>query len=266
MSDNAPPSRPTTPMSKKQAEQALSTVDSEFGRTTDPVRMYMREMGSVELLTREGEIEIAKRIEDGLKHTIQAISGLPDDDCRIVDCADKIERDEMRIDELIDGLDRPNATKKRSRNSPKTRRPKSRATRKATTAKQSKGAAAARRCSSSRKKASCAWKSSRRFTKKGARPRQEGSQDKTYPQSCRRKSRRDDGHPLHVQDHRAPVRVGTRMVEEVRACERKIQRICVDTVRMPRPHFIGRYSRQRTQPRLGRRRTRAAQQQGLRRS
>jgi RNA polymerase primary sigma factor len=55
----------------------LSTVDSEFGRTTDPVRMYMREMGSVELLTREGEIEIAKRIEDGLKHMIQAISACP---------------------------------------------------------------------------------------------------------------------------------------------------------------------------------------------
>ena len=59
---------------EEQAEQALSTVDSEFGRTTDPVRMYMREMGSVELLTREGEIEIAKRIEDGLKHMVQALS------------------------------------------------------------------------------------------------------------------------------------------------------------------------------------------------
>src|SRR6266403_5230261 len=56
---------------EEEAEAALSTVDPEFGRTTDPVRMYMREMGSVELLTREGEIEIAKRIEDGLKHMIQ---------------------------------------------------------------------------------------------------------------------------------------------------------------------------------------------------
>jgi hypothetical protein len=56
---------------EEEAEQALSTVDSEFGRTTDPVRMYMREMGTVELLTREGEIEIAKRIEDGLKHMIR---------------------------------------------------------------------------------------------------------------------------------------------------------------------------------------------------
>ena len=58
----------------EEAEAALSTVDSEFGRTTDPVRMYMREMGTVGLLTREKEIEIAKRIEEGLKHMIQAIS------------------------------------------------------------------------------------------------------------------------------------------------------------------------------------------------
>jgi RNA polymerase primary sigma factor len=89
---------------EEQAEQALSTVDSEFGRTTDPVRMYMREMGSVELLTREGEIEIAKRIEDGLKHMIQAISACPTTIAEILSCADKIARDEMRIDELIDGL------------------------------------------------------------------------------------------------------------------------------------------------------------------
>ena len=53
-----------------EAEQALTTVDSEFGRTTDPVRMYMREMGSVDLLTREGEIEIAKRIEEGLRQMV----------------------------------------------------------------------------------------------------------------------------------------------------------------------------------------------------
>jgi DNA-directed RNA polymerase sigma subunit (sigma70/sigma32) len=65
-----------------EAEQALSTVESEFGRTTDPVRMYMREMGSVELLTREGEIEIAKRIEDGLKHMVHGDLRLSDDDCR----------------------------------------------------------------------------------------------------------------------------------------------------------------------------------------
>ncbi|MEP6877889.1 MAG: RNA polymerase sigma factor RpoD [Nitrosospira sp.] len=93
----------------EEAEAALSTVDSEFGRTTDPVRMYMREMGSVELLTRESEIEIAKRIEDGLKHMIQAISACPTTIAGILDLADKVSRDEMRIDELVDGLLDPNA-------------------------------------------------------------------------------------------------------------------------------------------------------------
>ena len=88
----------------EEAEAALSTVDSEFGRTTDPVRMYMREMGSVELLTREGEIEIAKRIEDGQKHMIQAISACPTTIAEILALADKIEKDELRVDELVDGL------------------------------------------------------------------------------------------------------------------------------------------------------------------
>ena len=94
---------------EEEAEAALSTVDPEFGRTTDPVRMYMREMGSVELLTREGEIEIAKRIEDGLKHMIQAISACPTTIAEISDLAGKVSRDEMRIDELVDGLIDPTA-------------------------------------------------------------------------------------------------------------------------------------------------------------
>ncbi|HUJ00146.1 MAG TPA: RNA polymerase sigma factor RpoD [Usitatibacter sp.] len=89
----------------EEAEEALSTtIDAEFGRTTDPVRMYMREMGSVELLTREGEIEIAKRIEDGLKHMIHAISSCPTTIEEIMRMAELIEKDEMRIDELVDGL------------------------------------------------------------------------------------------------------------------------------------------------------------------
>ncbi len=93
----------------EEAERALTTVDSEFGRTTDPVRMYMREMGSVELLTREGEIEIAKRIEDGLKHMIMAISACPTTIAEMLQLADKVNRDEMRIDELIDGVINPDA-------------------------------------------------------------------------------------------------------------------------------------------------------------
>ncbi len=89
---------------EEEAEAAASTLDSEFGRTTDPVRMYMREMGSVELLTREGEIEIAKRIEEGLKHMIMAISACPMTVAQILDLADKISKDELKIDDLVDGL------------------------------------------------------------------------------------------------------------------------------------------------------------------
>ncbi|HEX7645373.1 MAG TPA: RNA polymerase sigma factor RpoD [Burkholderiaceae bacterium] len=86
------------------AEAALSTVDSDFGRTTDPVRMYMREMGSVELLTREGEIEIAKRIEEGLKDMIQAISACPTTIAEILQAADRITNEEIKVDEIVDGL------------------------------------------------------------------------------------------------------------------------------------------------------------------
>jgi len=89
---------------EEEAEAAASTLDSEFGRTTDPVRMYMREMGSVELLTREGEIEIAKRIEEGLKHMIMAISACPMTVANILELAGKIEKDELKIDDLVDGL------------------------------------------------------------------------------------------------------------------------------------------------------------------
>src|SRR5581483_3977792 len=108
ISENAPPVVPDED-AEEEAEAALSTVDPEFGRTTDPVRMYMREMGSVELLTREGEIEIAKRIEDGLKHMIQAISACPTTIAEILELSAKVARDEMRIDELVDGLIDPNA-------------------------------------------------------------------------------------------------------------------------------------------------------------
>jgi len=86
------------------AEAALSTVDSDFGRTTDPVRMYMREMGSVELLTREGEIEIAKRIESGLKDMIQAISACPVTIAEIISASIRIQNDETKIDEIVDGM------------------------------------------------------------------------------------------------------------------------------------------------------------------
>ncbi len=89
---------------QEAAEAAASTLDSEFGRTTDPVRMYMRQMGSVALLTREGEIEIAKRIEESLKHMIIAISACPMTVVQILELAAKIEKDELKIDDVVDGL------------------------------------------------------------------------------------------------------------------------------------------------------------------
>jgi RNA polymerase primary sigma factor len=100
----AAPATAADDVDDEAAEAAASTLDSEFGRTTDPVRMYMREMGSVELLTREGEIEIAKRIEEGLKHMIMAISACPMTVAQILELAAKIEKDELKIDDVVDGL------------------------------------------------------------------------------------------------------------------------------------------------------------------
>jgi RNA polymerase primary sigma factor len=94
---------------EEEAEAALSTVDSEFGRTTDPVRMYMREMGTVDLLTREGEIVIAKKIEAGLKDMVMALSACPVTIAEILDNAAKITSGEMEIDQFVDGLVDPNA-------------------------------------------------------------------------------------------------------------------------------------------------------------
>jgi len=97
-----------TPTSEDEVEAAaataLSTVDSDFGRTTDPVRMYMREMGAVSLLTREGEIAIAKRIEEGLKDMVQAISACPVTISEIIALSHKIASDELKIDDVVDGF------------------------------------------------------------------------------------------------------------------------------------------------------------------
>lgn len=86
------------------AAAALATVDSEFGRTTDPVRMYMREMGTVELLTREGELQIAKRIEDGLNQVLAALSVYPRTVEKLIEIFDRVERDETRLTDVISGF------------------------------------------------------------------------------------------------------------------------------------------------------------------
>ncbi|MTW21888.1 RNA polymerase sigma factor RpoD [Allochromatium palmeri] len=86
------------------AAAALATVDSEFGRTTDPVRMYMREMGTVELLTREGELQIAKRIEDGLNQVLNALSVYPRSIEKLIEIFDRVDREETRLTDVISGF------------------------------------------------------------------------------------------------------------------------------------------------------------------
>lgn len=92
----------------EEAEAALSSADSEFGRTTDPVRMYMREMGQVDLLTREDEIIIAKKIENALKNMVQAISACPGSIAEILELIEKICKDEIRVDEVVEAIIDPN--------------------------------------------------------------------------------------------------------------------------------------------------------------
>lgn len=103
ITDNAPTGS-TEEEAEEAAEAALSTVDSEFGRTTDPVRMYMREMGTVELLTREGEIEIAKRIEGGLMDMMAAISASPATIAEILRLANEIREGKIVISTVVDGF------------------------------------------------------------------------------------------------------------------------------------------------------------------
>ncbi len=99
-SDNAMPDDEAA----EAAAAALASVDSEFGRTTDPVRMYMREMGTVELLTREGELRIAKRIEEGLNQVLSALSVYPRAIERLLAIFDKVEREEMRLSDVMSGF------------------------------------------------------------------------------------------------------------------------------------------------------------------
>lgn len=90
------------------AAAALSSVESEIGRTTDPVRMYMREMGTVELLTREGEIDIAKRIEDGINQVQISVAEFPGSITSLLDQFDKVQAEELRLTDIISGFIDPN--------------------------------------------------------------------------------------------------------------------------------------------------------------
>ena len=101
---NAAQNVTTEEEAEEEAEAALSNVDSEFGRTTDPVRMYMREMGTVELLTREGEIEIAKRIEGGMQDMMAAISTSPAIIAAILNMGEDIRESKVVVTTIVDGF------------------------------------------------------------------------------------------------------------------------------------------------------------------
>jgi RNA polymerase primary sigma factor len=229
---------------EEQAEAALSTVDSEFGRTTDPVRMYMREMGSVELLTREGEIEIAKRIEEGLRHMIQAISACPTTIREVIDLADKVEKEEMRIDEVVDGLIDPNA---KDEFDPKRAESDAEDDDSTTTEDESDGdededdEGAAQRASLLKLRTEALEKFARirRLFERQKRVFEgKGSKDKEY-------LRLRDQITNELMAIRFTARTVERLcdgvrslVDDIRRNEREILSICVDKAQMPRQHFI----------------------------
>jgi RNA polymerase primary sigma factor len=226
---------------EEQAEAALSTVDSEFGRTTDPVRMYMREMGSVELLTREGEIEIAKRIEDGLRHMIQAISACPTTVQEILDLSERVEKDEARIDEVVDGLIDPNA---KDDFDPRRAAPSAEEEEEAIEedegdSEEDDGAAQSASLLALRGEALEKFARIRRLYDRMKKALEnKGSKDKDYL-----KAREQISNELMAI--RFTARTVERLsdsvrslVDEVRRYERAIHDICVDKAQMPRQHFI----------------------------
>ncbi|WP_296670658.1 RNA polymerase sigma factor RpoD [Sulfuricaulis sp.] len=107
--ETPPPAEDEEEAAEEAEAVVTSAVDSEFGRTTDPVRMYMREMGTVELLTREGEIDLAKRIEDGVRQTTEAIAACPAAIAEVVRMMDLVEIDQMRLTDLVVDFVDPNA-------------------------------------------------------------------------------------------------------------------------------------------------------------
>ena len=221
---------------EEEAEAALSTVDSEFGRTTDPVRMYMREMGSVELLTREGEIEIAKRIEDGLKHMVQAISACPTTIAEALAHAEKIGAGSMRIDEVVDGLIDPNADESADFAPAPAATP-------ADFDEDEDGDAAATantaRLEELKRDALVKFEHiSKWFDKMRVAYEKEGYKSKAYLKA-----------QTEIQDELMSIRFTAKMVEklcdtlraqvdEVRSLERAIGEICVQRVGMPRERFM----------------------------
>ncbi|SFZ73635.1 RNA polymerase sigma factor RpoD [Chitinimonas taiwanensis] len=227
----------------EEAEAALSTVDSEFGRTTDPVRMYMREMGTVELLTREGEIEIAKRIEDGLKHMVQAISACPTTVADIIGMVDRALADEIRIDDVVDDFIDPNAVEEEALPAPELPDPE--AEDEAIEggdddAEEDDGsAAAAANLEELKNKAREHFEVIRAlFDKMLKALEKHGPHSKQYlalQEQVSAEFLKIRFSARQVENLCDSVRG---MVDEIRGYEREIMDICVQKVKMPREHFI----------------------------
>jgi len=248
MTDAAPPVADED--AAAEAEAAISTVDSEFGRTTDPVRMYMREMGVVNLLTRQDEIEIAKRIEEGLKHMIQAISACPATIAEILALAAKISRDEMRVDELIDGfVDGEDEAKIGSDDDEEAavtgREGTDDTDADADEEEDEEAAAAAAAAVAAANLAQLRADALGRFelvgdlfTKMGKAYEKYGYRSKQYDKLQQQISDQLMQFRFSAKQVDALCDTMRHLVEEVRGCERTIQDLCVNKARMPRQHFI----------------------------
>jgi RNA polymerase primary sigma factor len=221
------------------AEAALSTVDSDFGRTTDPVRMYMREMGTVGLLTRQDEIVIAKRIEEGLKHMIQSISACPATIAEILALADKVIKEELRIDEVIDGfidvqeevVAEPVAEEEDSEEEEEAEEEEE--------SEEDGEAAAAANLAQLKEDALARFAViADLFTKLGKSYEKFGYRSKQYDKIQSQIS--DELMQFRFSAKQVDALCDTMrgLVEEVRSYERSIQELCVTKAHMPRPHFI----------------------------
>ncbi len=235
MSDSTP--NVTDEVAVEEAEAALSTVDSEFGRTTDPVRMYMREMGTVELLTREDEIEIAKRIEDGLKHMIQAISACPATIAEILALAAKVANDEMRIDEVIDGFvdgdeDVPVGGESSEEESDEEESDEE------DEEEDTEAIAAANLAQLKADALERFTAIAGMFSKMGKAYEKYGYRSKQYDKLQEQISAELMEFRFSAKQVDALCDTMRTLVEEVRGYERNIQQMCVVKVRMPRAHFI----------------------------
>jgi RNA polymerase primary sigma factor len=227
----------------EEAEQALSTVDSEFGRTTDPVRMYMREMGTVDLLTREGEIEIAKRIEEGLKHMVQAISSCPITIEQILAYADQIEKGDMRVDEIIDGFvgEEPDVGGEMAE--------EVEAADSDDEDEDAGAAAAAANLAQLREEALERFATLRKAYKKVQTQRTKyGHGSKQHMQAQAAVTDLLMGIRFSVKQVEALCDTIRNTVENIRSHERKIMELCVNSAGMPRSHFIKVFPGNETNP------------------